>query len=33
MTMRVVQVARVAEAPGEFPEEYDPGHPAADARG
>ncbi len=30
---RMVQVARVAEAPGDFPEEYDPGHPAADARG
>ena len=30
---RTVHVARVGEAPGEFPEEFDPGHPAADVRG
>jgi len=28
-----VQVARVAPAPGEFPQRFDPAHPAADARG
>ena len=29
----VVQVRRIGTAPGELPETYDPGHPAADARG
>jgi flagellar basal-body rod protein FlgC len=28
-----VQVSRVGTAPGEFRQEYEPGHPAADARG
>lgn len=28
-----VRVGRVGTAPGDFPEQFDPGHPAADARG
>ncbi|MBW8269833.1 flagellar basal body rod protein FlgC [Caldovatus aquaticus] len=28
-----VRVARIGAQPGAFPERYDPGHPAADARG
>lgn len=28
-----VRVSRVGTAAGEFPEQFDPGHPAADARG
>jgi flagellar basal-body rod protein FlgC len=28
-----LRVARIGEAPGEFPSRFDPGHPAADARG
>lgn len=28
-----VRVGRVGTAAGEFPEQFDPGHPAADARG
>jgi flagellar basal-body rod protein FlgC len=31
--LETVRVSRVATAPGEFRQEYDPGHPAADARG
>jgi len=28
-----VRIARIGTAPGDFPEQFDPGHPAADARG
>lgn len=28
-----VRVSRIGTQPGEFPERYDPGHPAADERG
>ena len=28
-----VSVSRIGTAPGEFPQRYEPGHPAADARG
>jgi flagellar basal-body rod protein FlgC len=28
-----VNVSRIGTAPGEFPQRYEPGHPAADARG
>jgi flagellar basal-body rod protein FlgC len=28
-----VQASRIGRAPGEFPQTYDPSHPAADARG
>lgn len=28
-----VRVSRIGTAPGEFPQRYDPSHPAADARG
>ena len=28
-----VRVARIGTAPGEFPQRFDPSHPAADARG
>jgi flagellar basal-body rod protein FlgC len=31
--VETVGVARVDRAPGEFPTRYEPGHPAADARG
>ncbi|GGC61633.1 flagellar basal-body rod protein FlgC [Siccirubricoccus deserti] len=31
--METVRVSRVGTAPGEFRQDYDPGHPAADARG
>jgi len=30
---RTVQIARVGTAAGDFPEQYDPGHPAANAAG
>ena len=30
---RTVQVARIGTQPGELPQRFDPGHPAADARG
>ncbi len=29
----LVEVARIGTAPGEFPQRYEPSHPAADARG
>lgn len=29
----MLRVARIGTAPGEFPQRYDPSHPAADARG
>jgi flagellar basal-body rod protein FlgC len=31
--LETVRVSRVATAPGEFRQDYDPSHPAADARG
>jgi flagellar basal-body rod protein FlgC len=31
--LETVRVDRVGTAPGEFRQDYDPGHPAADARG
>jgi flagellar basal-body rod protein FlgC len=31
--VETVRVSRVGTAPGEFRQDYDPGHPAADARG
>jgi flagellar basal-body rod protein FlgC len=33
MGVETVGVSRIATAPGEFPQRYEPGHPAADARG
>lgn len=30
---QTVEVRRIGTAPGEFPQTYDPAHPAADARG
>ncbi|MCS6891845.1 MAG: flagellar basal body rod protein FlgC [Rhodovarius sp.] len=31
--VHTLRVARIGTAPGPFPERFDPGHPAADARG
>jgi flagellar basal-body rod protein FlgC len=31
--VETVNVSRIGTAPGEFPTRYEPGHPAADARG
>ncbi|HEY4252069.1 MAG TPA: flagellar basal body rod protein FlgC [Roseomonas sp.] len=31
--VQTVQSSRVGTAPGDFPQRFDPGHPAADARG
>jgi flagellar basal-body rod protein FlgC len=31
--VETVNVSRIGTAPGEFPQRYEPGHPAADARG
>ncbi len=31
--VQTVGVARIGTAPGEFPQRYEPGHPAADTRG
>jgi flagellar basal-body rod protein FlgC len=33
MGMETVAVSRLGTAPGDFPSRFDPGHPAADARG
>jgi flagellar basal-body rod protein FlgC len=33
MGVQTVGVSRIGTAPGDFPTRYDPGHPAADARG
>ena len=33
MGVETVGVSRIGTAPGDFPTRYDPGHPAADARG
>ncbi|MDB5371632.1 MAG: flagellar basal body rod protein FlgC [Belnapia sp.] len=30
---QTVQIRRICTAPGEFPQQHDPAHPAADARG
>ena len=31
--VETVSVSRIGTAPGDFPQRYEPGHPAADARG
>ncbi len=33
MGVETVRVQRIGEAPGAFPQRFEPGHPAADARG